>query len=285
MPVSAPAYPCLPLCQRWRNGRDRYKPTGATINPDRYQVQLIAWQDGRAFIEAHHYSRSMPATRLTVGLVHKLSRLHHETLAGVACFSVPMSQSVIPKYTGLAPDQGVELGRFVLLDEVPANGESWFLARCLALLAQAKPQIKAVVSFSDPMPRTTNTGQVMFPGHIGLIYQASNARYCGRTDRNKLLLAPDGTVISRRTLAKLTAGDRGAGGAYRQLLAKGAPLKPGYETWAAYIRRMRQEVFREVAHPGNHAYTFAGGQKPARKALRGSWGPGMPFPTLPSYPR
>lgn len=39
-----------------------------------------------------------------------------------------MNQRSIVKYTGVVdPNQGVELGRFVLTDTVGFNAESWFL--------------------------------------------------------------------------------------------------------------------------------------------------------------
>ena len=56
----------------------------------------------------------------------------------------------------------VELGRLVLLDEVPGNGESWFIARCFELLR--REGIVGVLSFSDPVPRTTADGRKVLPG-------------------------------------------------------------------------------------------------------------------------
>jgi len=46
---------------------------------------------------------------------------------------------------------GVELGRSVLLDSVPGNGETWFLARCFEQMR--KSDLIGVVTFSDPVPR------------------------------------------------------------------------------------------------------------------------------------
>jgi hypothetical protein len=54
--------------------------------------------------------------------------------------------------------------RFVLLDECPGNSESWFLARCFdALLDDG---VRGVVSFADPVPRRTASGQLVMPGHV-----------------------------------------------------------------------------------------------------------------------
>jgi hypothetical protein len=51
-----------------------------------------------------------------------------------------MNNHAVPKYTGLEALAGVDLGRFVLLDQVEANGESWFLGRAFELLAQQAPR-------------------------------------------------------------------------------------------------------------------------------------------------
>src|SRR5206468_2839829 len=94
-----------------------------------------------------------------------------------------------------SPTAAVELGRFVLLDEVAGNGETWFLARCFE---QLRGRVVGVVSFSDPIPRTAINGREVFPGHIGGIYQAFNGRCLGRGTPRTLRLLPDGTVFSDR---------------------------------------------------------------------------------------
>jgi hypothetical protein len=46
----------------------------------------------------------------------------------------------------------------VLLDEVPGNGETWFLGRAFRLLRQEG--FVGVVSFSDPCQRTNQHGEL-----------------------------------------------------------------------------------------------------------------------------
>ncbi len=109
--------------QRWRKQRARYRPAGEPIDPSRYAVDVIEGdKPARAFVQAHHYSGTYPAARARVGLYRGLE------LVGVAVFSVPCNSRTIPASApDLAALEGVELGRFVLLDDVPANGETWFL--------------------------------------------------------------------------------------------------------------------------------------------------------------
>ncbi|WP_459254001.1 Mom family adenine methylcarbamoylation protein [Streptomyces sp. NPDC059373] len=83
--------------------------------------------------------------------------------------------------------QSLELSRLVLLDEVPANAESWFAARAFRLAAEAG--VRAVIAHSAPhsRERRTPTGvEQLHPGHWGTIYQASGMAYLGRTRPRRL---------------------------------------------------------------------------------------------------
>lgn len=244
-------------CQRWTAGRASYRPAGEPIDPSRYGVELLVDDTTpRAFVERHHYSGSFPAARCRVGLYRS-----HE-LVGVAVFSLPPQPRALPRWCGTG--DSVELGRFVLVDDVPANGETWFLARALDVVA-GELGVRAVLSYSDPTPRTTWSGEVVMPGHVGTIYQASNARYVGRSRRELLWIDPNGRTVSRRSLSKIRLGERGAGKAYDRLVALGAPrIAPG-ESGESWVRRALQEgPFRQLRHPGNHAYAFAVGDAPKR---------------------
>lgn len=256
------------LCQRWRNGRDGYRPAGEVIDVSRYAVAPVEEVTAKAFVERHHYSGSYPAARHRVGLFRKRP-YHQDELVGVAVFSVPMNNAVIRAYTGLSAEQGCELGRFVLLDDVEANGETWFLARALRSLVQAKPKVRGVVSYSDPMPRHTATGEVVLRGHVGTIYAASNAAYLGRSRPRTLLLTPSGTVLNERTLSKIRLAERGQEYAYEQLRRLGAPARREGESGAAYVARVASMPgMRRVRHRGNHVYAFAVGNDHATRDVK-----------------
>lgn len=244
-------------CQRWRARRESYRPAGEPFAPGRHEVVVLPRDgDARPFVERHHYSGSYPAAQLRVGLMRC-----GVGLAGVAVFSVPMNEASIPKHTGVGPRAGVELGRFVLLDEVEGNGETWFLARAFRLLEAELPGIRAVVSRADPMPRIAADGCSFVPGHVGTVYQAHNARYVGRSRSDRIWLTADGRVLSRRTLSKLAGGEVGAAGAYEQMVRMGAPRRRPGEADRDYVRRaLEQGPFRQVKHPGNHVYAWAVGR-------------------------
>lgn len=161
------------FCQRWRDGKTRYRPAGEVIKPREFEVGAIRGdQEARAFIERHHYLRSYPAARRRFGLFRKGS------LTGVAVFSHPVNDRSLAVFPGTA-SESLELGRLVLLDDVAANGESWFVSRCFDALR--REGFVGVVSFCDPLPRQGEGGEVVFNGHIGVVYQALSAIYLGRS--------------------------------------------------------------------------------------------------------
>lgn len=243
--------------QRWRERRSRFVGATEYIRPDEYHVEVL---DGdklaRQFIEQHHYARSLPATRLNCGLYRNAPT--GSRLVGVACFSVPMNNQAITRHTGLEfARQGCDLGRLVLLDEVPSNGESWFLSRAMKLLQTAKPEIEAVIAYSDPVVRRTAGGNTILPGHVGEIYQALGAICRGRGTRRTLRLLPDATVISDRTLSKIRNGETGQEYGMRQIIDQGAEAPKAGEHPAQWIERLdRTGFFQRIAHPGNWVYSF-----------------------------
>jgi hypothetical protein len=246
-----------PACQRWRDGRARYRPAGETFDARRAAVLEIDEAAAKAFTTRHHYSSSYPAARFRAGLF-ATSTFHVERLVGVAVFSVPMSQAVIPHhFNGLAPARGIELGRLVLLDDVAANAESWFVARAFRLLKARIGELDGVLSYSDPVERISADGAVIKRGHVGTVYQALNAAYLGRARGGTLIMARDGRIISRRTLSKLRNDEKGAAGAYQQLRTLGAPARVPLEDGRAYAERaLREGGFRFLKHPGNHTYAW-----------------------------
>jgi hypothetical protein len=248
--------------QRWRDGNDTYRPPTETISTRDYEVAPIEGDaEAKRFVERHHYSGTYPAARFRYGLFHGGVRL-----VGVAVFSVGMNPRTI---TNALPTEdasaGVVLGRFVLLDSVPGNGETWFLGQCFAALK--KHDLCGVVSFSDPMPRWALSGEVAFKGHLGTIYQAHNAWYVGRSTSRTLRLLPDGRTFSARAMSKIRSADTGWRYAARQLVEAGAD-EPGCLAWGGSEgdpEELRQwlagvqesEVLRKARHPGNHKYAWA----------------------------
>lgn len=233
--------------QRWRDHRDSYRPAGEVIDTRAHEVALIPDDNtAKAFVTAHHYSGSYPAARYRVGLYE------HSELVGVAVFSHPSNPLALrPLPVGL---ESTELGRFVLLDRVRGNGETWFLARAFELLR--REGIVGVVSFSDPFPRVTAAGHTVFGGHVGTIYQAFNGVYLGRSRSDTMRLFPDGRTLHNRALAKLRGRECGWRYVVESLVGHGAAPPSDDEDIEAWIAEWVPRT-RKARHPGNHKYAWA----------------------------
>lgn len=249
-------------CQRWRDRRGTYRPPNELISTHDYEVAPITFLEAKAFVQQHHYSASYVACRFRYGLFLRYGQFPKDQLVGVAVFSMPMSHKVLTNIFPCDVLEAVELGRFVLLDIVPSNAESWFFARCRELLK--REGIKGIVAFSDDTPRTSTVPvpSLIFSGHIGTIYQSSNAVYLKRTTRRILKLLPDGTIFSDRTASKIRNAERGWRYAANILVKHGATEPPatntddhtGLRAWLTYWTTL---LTRPLHHAGNHRYAWS----------------------------
>ena len=54
----------VPVVQRWKNGRDRYRPAGEVLDTSRYEIaEMVHDRQCKEFVCRNHYSRSYPAAR------------------------------------------------------------------------------------------------------------------------------------------------------------------------------------------------------------------------------
>lgn len=140
-----------------------------------YSVAAIPSTIGKKFIIEHHYSHGVHNGPMCFGL------MDNGKLVGVCAFASPSSENVRASLFGEEYKDGVtELHRLVLLDEVPKNAESFFIVRALKELKKLRPYYKAVISFADPTQH-----------HVGVIYQATNALYCGTSSPATFYLDAD----------------------------------------------------------------------------------------------
>jgi hypothetical protein len=261
--------------QRWGLGRDSYRPAGEVIRPSEYDVQELTGDDAdnqaKEFIQTHHYSAAYPSARFRFALAR------HGRRVGMAVFSHPMNDRTLTNVFPVHRREACELGRLVLLDEVPGNAETWFLARCFDALRQKKlvdkdgnpalnertgaplRGILGVVSFSDPVPRRTIEGRTVLPGHVGTIYQALNGCYLGRADSRTLRLLPDGTIYSHRDEMKVRNKESGWVYCVKELREYGAgPLRgESKEDLRAWLVHWLPLLTRPLPHKGNHKYAWA----------------------------
>jgi len=256
--------------QRWRDRRDSYRRPDEQIQTRRFDVALIENdKTAKSFVEQHHYSASYPVARRRFGLYESGS--NDGDLVGVAVFSVPMNARSLNVFPG-DHSLSAELGRFVLLDRVAGNGESWFLARCFELL-RAKDWI-GILSHSDPMPRLTADQKLIFPGHVGFCYQAHNAYYIGRSTARTMHLLPDGRVFSERCMSKIRAKEQGWQYSVNILRQFGAS-EPDPDNLRAWLGYWLPRLTRKVYHPGNYRYVWA-----LQKKYRSKLPPHLKYPKV-----
>jgi hypothetical protein len=258
----------IDFCQRFTERRESRRPAGELIRTSEYDVELMVPRVAKRFVRTHHYLGTTSPTAHAMGLYRR------GELAGVALFGPPASmnahRAVFPT---LAPDEGVTLGRLVLTESVPGNGESWFIARCFQLLRVRG--VVAVESCADPEPRDTSLGKRVFVGHLGIIYQATNGRYVGKTNPSTRHLLPDGTCFSNRAGGKIRNGERGKRYAARQLVKWGAdPIEPG-EDERDWLKFWVPRLTRSVRHRGNHRYLWCLDQRRRREVLHAT---ALPYP-------
>jgi hypothetical protein len=263
-------------CQRFTLGRESRRPAGELIRPAEYEVFPIASAaDARAFVVAHHYAGDCSST------AHRFGLGHRGAMVGVACFGPPASMNAHRRvWPTLSIKEAVSLGRLVLLDEVPGNGESWFIARCFELLARRG--IVGVESCADPQPRSSPSGEIVFRGHLGTVYCATNGRFIGRTNDSTLRLFPDGTCLSNRSLGKPIRGERGAERAIAQLVRWGATAPRLGEDLAGWIATWRGRLTRSMRHRGCYRYIWALDKRRRREILTA---PALPYPKNPGFDR
>jgi hypothetical protein len=274
LPVTGPG------CQRWRDRRHSWRRRSAGgFQADRYYVEPIPEPAAKGFVVRHHYSGTFPVSVRRFGL---FDRTGTGGLLGTAVFGVPMTARVLTQvFPALEPVAGsLELSRFVLLDPVPANAESWFLARCFEALAAV--DVRGVVAFADPVQRRDAAGRIVCPGHLGIIYQAKSAVYLGRSTARTQILLPDGTTLTARAAQKVRRHEKGYDYVVRRLVAFGARPPRAFEDPARWLPEALEAIGAcRFRHPGCHRYAFALGRNARQRAQVTVAGVAGPYPKGP----
>lgn len=125
-------------------------------------VSRVSGDDVGEFCRRWHYTGTRGADGWNFGLWDGY------TLVGVVAYNIP-TLSTCASVFGVPGDRTVlHMGRLVCADDAPRNVESRLIARSLRLLKQGDPAIRAVITYA-----------AQDQGHIGYVYQATNALYIG----------------------------------------------------------------------------------------------------------
>jgi len=151
-----------------------------------YSVIKINQKYAREIILRHHYTHAWTKNKHNIGL------LKDGMIVGVAVYGSPVgrhsAKSISPF---IKENQVLELTRLWVADSEGKNTESWFIGQTFKWIRKHDPEIKALISYSDPSA-----------GHKGTIYQATNWLYQGRGTDDYIY------VLNGKNVHPRTVGDR-----------------------------------------------------------------------------
>ena len=155
------------------------------IDKTRYVVREVPRSEVVDFIEENHYSHSINGVKVS----HCFGLYYDDTLVGAGLFGVTATRNQWKPY-GTSEESVLELRRLVLIDDTPRNMESYFIGKMLKWLKK-NTKIESVVSYADPNF-----------GHQGIIYQASNFQFIGRTAKTRVVVLGERTYHDRALRTK-----------------------------------------------------------------------------------
>jgi hypothetical protein len=140
-----------------------------------YHTTRVLAADVREFCRRWHYTHTGGSTMWNYGIWDGM------TLLGCVSYNLPTMRACGCVF---GPDRWREvahMGRLVCADEAPRNTESRLIAGSLRLLKDDKPELRAILTYA-----------AMDAGHVGYVYQATNALYTGLGGYSTYFIDPSG---------------------------------------------------------------------------------------------
>jgi hypothetical protein len=147
-------------------------------------VGHVSVADVNEFASRWHYSRGGGSALWRYGLFDGF------TLVGVVAYNLPVRRACEMVFGPELVESVVHMGRLICADDAPHNSESRLIGASLKLLAQDKPEVRAVLTFA-----------AQDQGHLGYVYQATNAMYTGTGGYSKTYANAEGVHVSTNTKA------------------------------------------------------------------------------------
>ena len=149
------------------------------VDTSKLSVREIDRKIARKFIVEYHYSHQWTKCTHALGLFTTTGREHsffdepEEKLIGAICYGDPIGRNSGASISLAVPRTAVfELVRLFVHDGYGSNIESYLIGEGFRWLKKHRTDIKALISYSDPMQ-----------GHVGTVYQATNWLYQGNNIR------------------------------------------------------------------------------------------------------
>lgn len=141
---------------------------------DEVEIVPATQQDVAQFVQKHYLHQFPTGTKKIYAVLHK-QQDGTKLMVGCIIYGVPFH--TVGKFlqpVGVAPNEILELKRLFIDDIGLRNIESFVIGQTIKLLKKDMPEIKVVITFADDKV-----------GHVGSIYQATNAIYLGKSNDGK----------------------------------------------------------------------------------------------------
>lgn len=134
-------------------------PRGIEVRPIRGEYESDIFD---AMVRKHYLKGANKNINIKFGI------FANDKMIGIAAYGPP-TYNLIAKQLNLSSDEVFELRRFYTEESHIYNLESQALTMANEELRDVKPNIKVIVTYADPQQ-----------GHLGTLYQATNAKYLGK---------------------------------------------------------------------------------------------------------
>ena len=177
-----------------KTSADQAENGGSTPTPStQFKFAPCLLSEVSDFVKKHHYSH----TSKNGVISHCFSaRVNDDVLVGAALFGHTAGNEKTgsifkPPFDGI--EHCRELTRFVMIDEMPKHSESMFIGLCLRWLRN-NTHLLGLISYADPEHN-----------HTGIIYQATNWLYTGRSTPSRKFIVDGGVEMHRKRAWNLYA--------------------------------------------------------------------------------
>ena len=145
-----------------------------------YRIEQIDKKLANDIQITNHYLHTKASCLYGFGL------FQNDTIVGVILYGNPTSPTTIDICGKSERKNVIEITRLWIIDDTPKNTESYFIANTIKLIDK-----DIIIAFADPEY-----------GHVGIVYQASNFIFTGKSDRGGRVIAIRNNTIHNKTLWK-----------------------------------------------------------------------------------
>lgn len=198
-----------------------------------YMCSKVSTKDVEEFCRRYHYTGTGGNMMWRYGL------WEGPTLLGVVSYNLPTRETCESVFGPEHFDKVWHMGRLAMADDAPRNSESRLIGLSMRMIRVQYPEVWGILTFAAASV-----------GHIGYVYQATNALYTGTGGDASYLLDGDGRRRGTKQGTRLT------------------------------IAQVVERGWQQIKEPPKHRYLYILGSKTQRKQRRKM----LKLPILP-YPK